>query len=238
MVAKSFQSYNIVSEVYTVNDRQYVKVQNPRTGNTRQVRWYTEAEYNKMYNITDHDSIFFKSQKIVLGFVNDYITIFKNDGMDEDNEYFKLSSARYCRGWGWYFPSDVDLPKDLPEEYEPIRLEWSQVGNDNETLKSDAEVREGIDAIVYPMHPSQYQGTLGERIEREIMVTHNYKLETNFGHSNMMTFEDKDGNIYLWTTTAKDWAEGTKHKIRGTVKNHNVYQNVHQTVLNRVMEVK
>ena len=89
MVAKSFQSYAIVSEVYTVNGRQYVKVQNPKTGSTRQVRWYTEDEYNKMYGVAEPQSIPFKTQKIVLGFVNDYITIFKNGGMDENNEYFK-----------------------------------------------------------------------------------------------------------------------------------------------------
>ena len=221
MVAKSFQSYSILSEVYTVNGRQYVKVQNPKNGSTRQVRWYTEDEYNKMYGVAEPQSIPFKTQKIVLGFVNDYITIFKNGGMDENNEYFKYSPARYCQLWGWYFPSDIDLPEDLPADCNPMKLEWALVGNDDEKLKTNAEIHENIDAI-----------------EREIVVIRNYKLETNYGHSNMMTFEDESGNIYLWTTTAKDWPEGTKHKIRGTVKGYNLYHNIHQTILTRVAEVK
>lgn len=238
MVAKSFQSYAVVSEVYTVNGRQYVKVQNPKNGSTRQVRWYSEDEYNKMYGVAEPQSVPFKSQKIVLGFVDDYIIIFKNGGMDENNEYFKYSPARYCRLWGWYFPSDVDLPDDLPEDCAPMKLYWSLVGNYDEKLKIDAEIHENIDAILWPEHPSQYQGKIGDRIDRSIVVIRNYKLETNYGTSNMMTFEDEQGNIYLWTTTAKDWPEGTKHHIRGTVKNHNLYHNIHQTVLTRVAEVK
>ena len=238
MVAKSFQSYAIVSEVYTANGRQYVKVQNPKNGSTKQVRWYSEDEYNKMYGIAEPQSIPFKTQKIVLGFINDYITIFKNGGMDENNEYFKYSPARYCRLWGWYFPSDIDLPEDLPADCNPMRLEWAQVGNDDEKLKTDAEIHENIDALLWPEHPSQYQGAVGERIDRNIVVIRNYKLETNYGTSNMMTFEDEQGNIYLWTTTAKDWPEGTKHRIRGTVKSHNLYHNIHQSVLTRVAEVR
>ena len=54
----------------------------------------------------------------------------------------------------------------------------------------------------------------------------------------LRVFEDEQGNIYLWTTTAKDWPEGTKHRIRGTVKSHNLYHNIHQTVLTRVAEVR
>ena len=158
--------------------------------------------------------------------------------MDENNEYFKYSPARYCRLWGWYFPSDIDLPEDLPTDCNPMKLEWALVGNDDEKLKTDAEIHENIDALLWPEHPSQYQGAVGERIDRNIVVIRNYKLETKYGNSNMMTFEDEQGNIYLWTTTAKDWPEGTKHRIRGTVKSHNLYHNIHQSVLTRVAEVR
>ena len=119
-----------------------------------------------------------------------------------------------------------------------MKLEWALVGNDDEKLKTNDEIHENIDALLWPVHPSKYQGAIGERIERNIVVIRNYKLETNYGHSNMMTFEDESGNIYLWTTTAKDWPEGTKHHIRGTVKGYNLYHNIHQTILTRVAEVK
>lgn len=238
MIAPSFKDFTPVSEVYISNNKKYIKLQNPKTGAIRSCRWYTEDEYNKMYGVAEPQSIPFKTQKIVLGFINDYITIFKNGGMDENNEYFKYSPARYCRLWGWYFPSDIDLPKDLPADCNPMKLEWALVGNDDEKLKTDAEIHENIDALLWPEHPSQYQGAVGERIDRRIVVIRNYKLETNYGHSNMMTFEDESGNIYLWTTTAKDWPEGTKHRIRGTVKGYNLYHNIHQTILTRVAEVK
>ena len=48
MVAKSFQSLRQIGEPYTKNGRQYVKVEK-KSGGEREVRWYTEAEYAKMY---------------------------------------------------------------------------------------------------------------------------------------------------------------------------------------------
>ena len=238
MVAKSFQSFEIVSDVYTVNGRQYVKVRNQKNGNVRQVRWYDEKEYSKYYS----EPVIIKpakTQREVLGFGDEnYITVFKAQGMNEEYEYFKASPARYTRNWGWYFPSEIALPDDIPSECIPVRIDWDMVGNEGGNLKSDAEIHAVIDPLLYPESPSQYQGEVGERIDRCIVVIRNYKFENNYGISNMMTFEDEDGNIYLWTTTAKDWPEGTKHRIRGTVKAHNVFRNVHQTVLTRVAEVK
>ena len=37
-VAKSFQSFEMLTEPYIVSGKQYVKVRNPKTGTERQVR--------------------------------------------------------------------------------------------------------------------------------------------------------------------------------------------------------
>ena len=48
-VAKSFQEMEQVTEPYAAGGKMYVKVKHPNTGNIRQVRWYTDAEYSKYY---------------------------------------------------------------------------------------------------------------------------------------------------------------------------------------------
>ena len=48
MVAKSYQNMEIVSDVYMVSGRKYVKVRDNK-GAEKQVRWYSDAEYAKMY---------------------------------------------------------------------------------------------------------------------------------------------------------------------------------------------
>ena len=40
-VAKSFQEFEMLGEPYQVKDKMYILVRNPKTGNERQVRWYS-----------------------------------------------------------------------------------------------------------------------------------------------------------------------------------------------------
>lgn len=50
MVAPSFQTYKIVvAEPFTKDGRLYVTVEHPRTHNHRDVRWYTDREYARLY---------------------------------------------------------------------------------------------------------------------------------------------------------------------------------------------
>lgn len=241
MVAPSFQSYSIVSEIYYSNKKAYVKIMNPKTGNTRSCRWYTDEEYQKLYG-KPKDSVtvdkYYKTQKEVLGFAKGYITIFGPEGMDEELEYFRYNPFRYCRFWGWYWPSDTELPSDIPEGIKVIRLDWDAVGGPNGSLRDEMTVTSVIDRLFYPDCASQYQGTVGERIERVLTVTFNYHLDTKFGYSSLHCFTDENGNNYTWTTSSKDWPQGSVHKVRGTVKEHRIYKGQSQTVLTRVTEIK
>ena len=49
MVAPSYQSFDILTEPYTLNNKTYIKVRNPKTGTERQVRFYEPAEYKKAF---------------------------------------------------------------------------------------------------------------------------------------------------------------------------------------------
>lgn len=132
----------------------------------------------------------------------------------------------------------MTLPSDIPEGIKAIRLNWDAVGGPEGTLRTEVEVTSAVDALLYLDCTSQYQGKIGERIERVLIVTFNYHLDTKFGYSTLHCFSDEEGNNYIWTTSSKDWPQGSIHKVRGTVKEHRVYKGQNQTVLTRVAEIK
>lgn len=241
-VAKSFQNFEFLCDPYTVNGKQYIRVRNPKTGTERQVRWYNEIEYKKAYPETiaptgPENNPYYKPQKDVLGFNKGYITIFKGDTA-KHIDWFRLSIARYARNWGWYIVSTDEIPADLPKDLIPVRLPWDAVGQENGKLKPEHLVKAAADALLYDAGVSEYQGEIGQRIERTLTVTKAIQLDSDFGHSVMHIMEDADGNIYVWTTASKSWVDGSIHKIRGTIKDHRIYKATKQTILTRCMEVK
>lgn len=238
MVAKSYQKLEIVKEPYEVNGKLYVKVK-LGNGNEKQVRWYSAQEYAKYYGEpVDHSNDpYYKSQKEILGFVNGYITIFKGNTYD-NKEWFKSIGAVYRKFWGWGLASDIELPEEMPEGITPIRLEWSAVGANDEVLKNDEQVKAAVDALTCEPSFSDFVGEVGDKVEVELVVKKAVALNGYYGPSTMHIMEDANQNVYVWTTAAKSWSEGTVHQVRGTIKDHKMYKNVKQTILTRCTEVK
>ena len=240
-VAKSYAELPIIGDVFISSGRQYVNVK-LKSSKTKTVRWYSDAEYRKMYPeikpvVANPADPYYKTQKEVLGFTKGYITIFKGDTYAEI-DWFRASIARYTRWWGWYIVSTEEVPADLPEGIQPIRLPWESVGQENGELKPEHLIKEAVEALIYEASDSEFQGAIGERLDLFLTVERVIELENNFGHSQMHLMRDDCGNLYVWTTASKSWAAGTEHHIRGTVKDHRTYKNERQTVLNRCLEVK
>lgn len=114
--AKSYQSLKTIGDIYEKNKRKYIKVLT-KTGIEKEVRWYSDAEYARMYPETRK---IFKSQKEVLGFEKGYITLLRSS----DEDWLRFSPARLTRWWGWYIPSNEDLPRDLPKDIITKILTW------------------------------------------------------------------------------------------------------------------
>ena len=237
-VAKSYQELEIVGDVFVSSGRQYVNVK-LKSGKLKTVRWYSDAEYRKMYpEAVDRSADpYYKPQKEVLGFTKGYITIFKGDTYAEI-DWFRASIARYTRWWGWYIISTEEVPADLPEGITPIQLPWELVGQEDGKLKPEHLVKEAVESIIYEESESEFQGAIGERLELFLIVERVIDLDNNFGHSSMHIFKDDCGNSYVWTTASKTWPVGSEHHIKGTVKDHRTYRNQCQTVLTRCLEVK
>lgn len=222
-VAKSFENFIFLSEPFEENGKEYIVVKNPKTGTIRKVRWYRS------------ETVRTKSVREVLGFAQGYITIFKG----ENEEWLEMSEARYHKIWGWYFPSQIEVPAILPVELTPVKLYWKDIAEDENTLRPVTKIKACVEAVLYPTDTkSTYQGTVGERIERELTVIKNIPKEGNkYGTTYFHILQDKDENIYIWATAAKNWAVGSVHTLRGTVKEHQKFRNELQTVLTRCMEV-
>ena len=239
-VAKSYQELEIVGDVFVSSGRQYVNVK-LKSGKLKTVRWYSDAEYRKMYPeavaIARSADPFFKSQKEILGFTKGYITIFKGDTYAEV-DWFRASIARYTRWWGWYIISTEEVPSDLPEGITPIQLPWELVGQEDGNLKPEHLVKEAVESIIYDESESEYVGSIGERLELFLTVEKVIELDNNLGRSSMHIMRDDCGNSYVWTTASKTWSVGSEHHIKGTVKDHRKYRNQCQTILTRCLEVK
>lgn len=251
-VAKSFQEMEQICEPYTVSGKMYVQVRNPKTNTVRQVRWYTDAEYAKLYPEAKKQTGAGSTPSVVkgltamrpaaqcakhaLGFDNGPITIFRGD-IDANQEWFEQSNARYCTWWGWYIVSTETVPAPLPSNVTTIPVAWEGVGNPDGSLKTESIVKQYIESLLYEESPSTHQGKIGERLDLHLVVTNVFKTDTKYGHATLHTMEDRDGNVYAWNTTTKSWAIGDTKILRGTVKEHITKRNVKTTVLTRCVEI-
>jgi hypothetical protein len=226
-VAKSYQRFKLDGEPYAVNGRMYVKLE---TG--KQVRWYTDEEYNKMYGAADAPKKP-KTEKEALGFENGFITIFKGDTY-ASLDWFRASVCKYNKIFGWYCPSTEDIPSDIPLGLEPIRLEWDALSaEDGVSLKSESFAREYAQQFMFEPSASEFLGTVGKRLEVTVTIKKAIGMNGYYGFSTMHIMEDECGNVLVWTTSAKQLVEGNTYTLKGTVKSHSVYKNVNQTILTR-----
>lgn len=237
-VAPSYEAYKKIDEPYLKNGKMYIHIEHPRTHNVREARWYSDKEYSKLYPDAAPRSTdpYFKPQKEVLGFTKGYITIFKGDTYSH-LDWFRLSICRYAKWWGWYLISTEEMPEDLPDNLEPIRLSWETVGDENGNLKGDNLVEEAVEAILYGDAEDSWVGSVGDRLELTLTVEKSISLEGYHGYSTLHVMRDSDNNTFVWTTAAKCWEIGTIHHIRGTVKEQKKYKGECQTILTRCVEV-
>lgn len=242
MVAKSYQGLKILTEPYKSNKRMYVDIET-KAGLTKQIRWYSQSEYEKMYPEDKSDKSkdpYYKTQKYVLGFEKGYITIFKNT-KEEHEEWFKQSICRFAKWWGWYVPSDKEVPKDLPLGVEPVKLYWDPMGNEEEQLQKESVIKAHIYNTLYSKKESSKskpQGKEGERIERTLIIEENIKEENKRFNSITYThyMRDENENLYKWKTAARNWNEGETKTLRGTIKDFEIYKGEVVTVLTRCFE--
>ena len=142
MVAPSFQSMTIMSEVYQKNNKAYIDVKNEKTGTVRSVRWYTEAEYAKAYGRAaankSKEINGFAGLKVCRGFARGPILLIRNT-KPADEQWLGASVARYATDVGWYVTSTDSFPVVHPGHFRFLLLEWEEFCQDETHAKSPEE---------------------------------------------------------------------------------------------------
>lgn len=85
---------------------------------------------------------------------------------------------------------------------------------------------------------SNYVGNIKDKIVVDVTVISCTGFENQYGYYTFVnTFQDVNKNVFVWITCTKSYEIGTQLTIIGTIKAHNEYDGVKQTVLTRVKEV-
>lgn len=219
-VAKTYEKYPLDGEPFEENKRQYVYVIAPK--GKKKVRWYSDAEYKRMYPDAVIPSSFNARQAFGFGKVG-YITIFKGDE-DTVRDWARASwppKAWYNTLFDFYTPGGRPL-ENLPSTITPIQIKWSDIAANDTQLKSDEEVRKYVMALTTNMadSTSSFQGTTDQWIERTLTVITNKTTESHFGEKHTHTMRDSQGNTYIWETGARNYAPSMEITLRMKVKEH------------------
>lgn len=140
MFQKSYKQISI--EPFYKNGKLYVTMEHLNTGNQRDARWYTDAEYAKSYGKKEDakeerwDPEHIKNCR---GFSNGPILVVRRNRPD-DEEWLRASVARYAVGIGWYICSTDEFPADAPDHLKFLLLSWNEFWDENTSRPKKATV--------------------------------------------------------------------------------------------------
>lgn len=229
-VAKTYNNYVISGEPFKENGRMYVNVMAPK--GLKKVRWYTETEYQRMYpnEAAEQDIMDFNARE-AFGFGTEgYITLYKGMNVEEwaeddrRNIYFNLT-------FGYYTPGRLELPV-LMEGIIPIQLKWEEVAATGDRMRPHEEVQKIVSALLNDTtNASNYQGSINDWIQTQVQVKSKQTKDSRYGDKHIYTLVDKDNNVYMWETGAKDYALSQNIILKMKVKEHKNINSVKTTVV-------
>ena len=220
-VAKTYAKMQVSGDPFMENKRMYVNVITPK--GLKKVRWYSDAEYKRMYGekVNEVHNIMDFNARHVFGFGPDgYITIYR--GNQEKLQEFRedhQDSFRFNLTFSIYTPSHIRVC-NLPADITPIRLNWEEVMDHDDRMKPHDEVHKIVARKLGLTNNSAYQGEINEWLQKTVTITKKKSNETHFGTKHTYTLQDSKGNNYIWETGAKDYESGKTVSLKMKVKEH------------------
>ena len=216
-VAKTYERMEVQGEPFCENKRMYVYVLAPK--GPKKVRWYSEAEYRRMYPEVkaEHSADF--NAYVAFGFApTGYITVYKGRNVEDWAENDR-TNIWYNLTFGYYTPGRLTLPV-LINGIEPIKVTWEQICIDEVRMKPHEEVQKYIATLLGNASTSIFQGEINEWLQKEVTVTEKTSKESHFGTKHTYRLSDAEGNTYVWETGTKDYACDTTVSLKMKVKEH------------------
>ena len=230
-VAKTYEHMEIQGEPFKESNRMYVNVITPK--GIKKVRWYSDAEYKRMYPEVEVKPEFNMRQAFGFGYQG-YITIFKGDE-DIIRDWARAEwppKAWYNTLFHFYTPGFMTI-EHLPPEITPIKLNWTEVSINDTQLKSDEEVSKYVMARITDMggNTSSFQGAKDDWLCKKVIVKVNKMREDHFGEKHTHTMVDAEGNTYIWETGTKNYSCNTELTLKMKVKDHKEINGVKTTIV-------
>ena len=220
---------------------------------TLTVRWYTDAERARMDRAAEKraeaKAVKVETRRVKMAARNafgfgeqGFITLYKGDA-DVISNYFKsftIDDAGHRAAWfnltfKWYTPSKMDVPEDLPEGVEAVRLDWDEVKDPEDeeglAMKDNDFVTAYVNTLIKTDSVSEYQGNVGDMLVREVTIKKNLDFSSRFGVTHMHIMVDADQNVYVWNSSSKNIAAGKTVTLKMKVKEHKEYNGTKQTVV-------
>ena len=193
-VAKTYAHMEIQGEPFSENKRMYVNVLAPK--GIKKVRWYSEAEYARMYPNEVKDEPEFNAYR-AFGFNDsDYITLYKGRNVEEWAENDRRNIWNNLI-FGYYTPGRLELP-NLTDGIEAVQLKWEQVAAKGNTMKPAEEVQKIVQSLI------------GMKKSRD----------SRYGEKHTYVLVDAENNTYVWETNTKDYAIDVAVSLKMKVKKH------------------
>jgi len=85
---------------------------------------------------------------------------------------------------------------------------------------------------------SNHVANINDKITVEVVVIFKRAIDTAYGVNYLYKFKSKEGNILTWFTTKNTLELNGEYEIKGTVKEHHVFNNIKETVLTRVKVIE
>lgn len=167
-----------------------------------------------------------------------------------------------CNGKGWYYVEEREYTPEnlakreaqLAKKREKLEAEQAEREAKAEAARLEEARKEAERLAEIERNRGNFIGNVGDKINMTVTIERTFNFErTNPAcpwKTDLVTgyvFKTDDGNTLVWKTTGSlgywtkdeypDWISpdlGDRVTIRGTIKEHQEYNNVNQTILNRV----
>lgn len=164
----------------------------------------------------------------------------------EAKDQLKEAGCKYTGILGWhtdhlldgYDMLMLDVNECFDKDYAGI-YRWNLWKNDG----LEEKIKEASQKAAANRSKSQYVGNIGDKISIKATLTGDYSYKTQFGDMNIYTFTDIFNNVFVWKTSSyldrivgnicRPVLKGEMVELKATVKDHDEYQGIKQTVLTR-----
>ena len=154
----------------------------------------------------------------------------------------KAEGARYCNELGWHFDHETN--------HKSVKLSCADRMQANayggwdwaDGYELAQYVKELKQAAAAADSTSEWVGAVGDKIQMELTLKRTTNFDTQYGTTYVHTFEDSEGNLFVWKSSTVDlfdygnqkyYDAGTKFNVRGTIKDHSSYNGIKQTLITR-----